>query len=36
MLLMGLKRFTKANPFNSKESKRRIAEKLISLGKYPL
>ena len=36
MLLMGLKRFTKANPFNSKESKRRIAEKLIALGKYPL
>jgi len=36
MLLMGLKRFTKANPFNSKESKRRIADKLIALGKYPL
>jgi alkylation response protein AidB-like acyl-CoA dehydrogenase len=36
MLLMGLKRFTKSNPFNSKESKRRIADKLISLGKYPL
>ncbi|HEX3079319.1 MAG TPA: acyl-CoA dehydrogenase, partial [Puia sp.] len=36
MLLMGLKRFTKINPFNSKESKRRIADKLISMGKYPL
>jgi hypothetical protein len=36
MLLMGLKRFTKANPFNSKESKRRIAENLIARGKYPL
>jgi hypothetical protein len=36
MLLMGLKRFTKTNPFNSKESKRRIAENLIARGKYPL
>ena len=36
MLLMGLKRFTKTNPFNSKESKRRIADKLIASGKYPL
>jgi hypothetical protein len=36
MLLMGLKRFTKSNPYNSKESRRRIADKLISLGKYPL
>jgi alkylation response protein AidB-like acyl-CoA dehydrogenase len=36
MLLVGLKRFTKANPLNSKESKRRIADKLIALGKYPL
>ena len=36
MLLMGLKRFTKANPFNSKDAKRRIADKLIALGKYPL
>jgi alkylation response protein AidB-like acyl-CoA dehydrogenase len=36
MLLMGLKRFSKASPFNSKEAKRRIADKLIALGKYPL
>jgi hypothetical protein len=36
MLLLGVKRFTKANSFNSKEAKRRIADKLISEGKYPL
>src|SRR5450432_2668674 len=36
MLLMGLKRFTKSNPFNSKDAKRRIADKLIVTGKYPL
>ncbi len=36
MLLLGLKRFTKASPFNNKESKRRIADKLIALDKYPL
>jgi alkylation response protein AidB-like acyl-CoA dehydrogenase len=36
MLLLGLKRFTKTDSFNSKESKRRIADKLIALGKYPL
>ena len=36
MLLLGLKRFTKTEPFNSKEAKRRIANKLIITGKYPL
>jgi alkylation response protein AidB-like acyl-CoA dehydrogenase len=36
MMLLGLKRFTKVEPFNSKDAKRRIAEKLISDGKYPL
>jgi hypothetical protein len=36
MLLMGLKRFNKAGPYNSKEAKRRIADKLILSGKYPL
>ena len=36
MLLLGVKRFTKANPFNSKEAKRRIADKLIADGRYPL
>jgi hypothetical protein len=36
MMLLGLKRFTKVDPFNSKEAKRRIAAKLISDNKYPL
>jgi len=36
MMLLGLKRFTKADPFNSKEAKRRIADKLIGDGRYPL
>jgi alkylation response protein AidB-like acyl-CoA dehydrogenase len=36
MMLLGLKRFTKAEPFNSKEAKRRIADKLIANGKYHL
>jgi alkylation response protein AidB-like acyl-CoA dehydrogenase len=34
MILMGLKRFTKAEPFNSKEARRRIADKMIEEGKY--
>ncbi len=34
MILMGLKRFTKAEPFNTKDARRRIADKLISEGKY--
>ncbi|MES1197707.1 MAG: acyl-CoA dehydrogenase family protein [Chitinophagaceae bacterium] len=32
MILMGLKRFTKAEPFNSKEARRRIADKIITEG----
>lgn len=36
MMLLGLKRFTKAEPFNSKEARRRITAKLRSDGKYPL
>jgi hypothetical protein len=36
MMLLGLKRFTKVDPFNSKEAKRRIAAKLISDNRYPL
>ena len=36
MMLMGVKRFTKSTSLNSKASKRRIAEKLIADGKYPL
>ncbi len=35
MMLMGLKRFTKAQPFNSKEARRRIADRLISDRRYP-
>ncbi len=34
MLLLGLKRFTKADPFNSKSARRLIADKLIDEGKY--
>ncbi len=34
MMLLGIKRFTKTDPFNSKEAKRRIADKLISMNKY--
>jgi len=34
MILMGLKRFTKAEPFNSKEARRRIADKMIAARKY--
>ncbi|MBK5272483.1 MAG: hypothetical protein JJE22_15890, partial [Bacteroidia bacterium] len=32
MILMGLKRFTKAEPFNSKAARRRVADKIISEG----
>ena len=35
MMLLGLKRFTKAAPFNSKAARRRIADKLIAENKYP-
>jgi alkylation response protein AidB-like acyl-CoA dehydrogenase len=34
MILMGLKRFTKSEPFNSKEARRSIADKMIGEGKY--
>jgi alkylation response protein AidB-like acyl-CoA dehydrogenase len=34
MLLLGLKRFTKAVPFNSKDARRRIADRLISENRY--
>jgi alkylation response protein AidB-like acyl-CoA dehydrogenase len=34
MILLGLKRFTKAEPFNSKVARREIADKMISEGKY--
>jgi len=36
MMLLGLKRFTKLSPFNSKEARRRIAARLITDNKYPL
>jgi alkylation response protein AidB-like acyl-CoA dehydrogenase len=36
MMLLGLKRFTKVDSFNSKEARRRIADKLINDNKYPL
>ena len=34
MILMGLKRFTKADPINTKDARRRIADKMIAEGKY--
>ena len=36
MMLLGIKRFTKVAPFNTKEAKRRIAAKLIDEGHIPL
>jgi len=34
VMLMGMKRFTKAEPYNTKAARRRIAAKLIEEGKY--
>lgn len=34
MMLVGLRRFTKAEPFNTKEARQRIAKKLIEENKY--
>jgi len=34
MILMGLKRFTKAEPFNVRDARRRIADKMVEEGKY--
>jgi len=34
MMLLGLKRFTKAQPFNAKDAGRRIADKMIAEHKY--
>ncbi len=34
MMLMGLKRFTKMQPYNSKEARRKIADHLIAAGGY--
>jgi len=36
MMLLGLKRFTKVDTFNSKAARRRIADKLINDNRYPL
>ena len=36
MMLLGLKRFTKTAPFNSKDARRLVAAKLIEDGKYLL
>ncbi len=36
MLLLGLKRFTKTAPFNSKDARRQIAAKLLEDGRYTL
>jgi alkylation response protein AidB-like acyl-CoA dehydrogenase len=36
MMLLGLKRFTKIDSFNSKDARRRIAARLINDRKYPL
>ena len=34
MMLLGLKRFTRLEPFNSKDARRRVADKLIAEGRY--
>lgn len=36
MILMGLRRFTKAQPFNSKEARRRITKHLVESNRYAL
>lgn len=36
MMLLGMKRFTKMQPYNAKDARRRIADKLIKDGRYDL
>ena len=36
MMLLGLKRFTKVEPFNSKAARRKIADRLINDNRYPI
>ncbi len=35
LMLLGLKRFTKIDPYNLKEARRRIADYVIEKGEYP-
>ena len=35
VMLMGLKRYTKMNPFNTKNARRNVADVMIEEGKYP-
>lgn len=35
LMLMGLKRFTKIDPFNLKDARRKVADHVISKGEYP-
>ena len=35
MMLLGVKRFTKTEPFNAKEARRRISDKMLNEKKYP-
>ncbi|MER3464632.1 MAG: acyl-CoA dehydrogenase [Chitinophagaceae bacterium] len=35
MILLGIKRFTKTEPFNAKEARRRISKAMIEANKYP-
>jgi hypothetical protein len=34
MMLLGIKRYTKTQPYNTKDARRRIADKLIAENKY--
>jgi hypothetical protein len=35
LMLMGLKRFTKVEPYNLKEARRKVANHIIAKGEYP-
>ncbi|MOA62715.1 putative acyl-CoA dehydrogenase [compost metagenome] len=35
MMMMGLKRFTKTEPFNVKDARQRVAKVVIEKNKYP-
>jgi alkylation response protein AidB-like acyl-CoA dehydrogenase len=35
VMLMGMKRFTKSNPLNTKDLRRRVADRMIELNKFP-